>query len=169
MATPLIVNVVELLRRPGVVKDVSARIDTVDFEFNDARIVDVPVDISLHLESLSNGIAVSGGARATWTGECRRCLAPITESVDVPLDELYQVTVEDPDAWPIESDQINLLPMVRENVLLSVPVGPLCRPDCPGFCPVCGADLSETTCGCDTTPRDSRWAVLDVLKDSPDD
>lgn len=170
MATPLCVNVVELLRRPGSTKDVVARVATEDFAFDDPRIVDQPVDVALHLESLANGITVSGSATAMWSGECRRCLTPVRETVRVPLDELYQVTLEDPDAWPIESDQIDLLPMVRENILLAVPLGPLCRPDCPGFCPVCGADLSVETCGCDLTPKDSRWSVLDQLRaDAPDD
>ena len=60
--------------------------------------------------------------------------------------------------------QIDLAPMVREEVLLAVPDGPLCRPDCPGLCPICGADLAEGPCGCDTTERDERWAVLDQLR-----
>lgn len=165
MAAPLIVNVIELLRRPGTTKDVTSTIATSDFDFGDDRIVDAPIDVSIHLESLTNGIAVSGSARATWHGECRRCLAPLTEEIDVPFDELYQTTLEDPDAWRITGDQIDLLPMVRENILLSVPVGPLCRPDCPGFCPVCGVDLAETSCTCDRNPVDDRWAALDQLKD----
>jgi uncharacterized protein len=164
MAAPLNVNVIELLRRPGTVKDVSATVATEDFDFADDRIVDDPIEVTIHLESLSNGIAVAGRARARWRGECRRCLEPLDESMEVAFDELYQTTLEDPDAWHITGDQIDLLPMVRENVLLSVPLGPLCRPDCPGFCPVCGADLAEEECGCDRSSTDDRWAVLDQLK-----
>ena len=54
--------------------------------------------------------------------------------------------------------------MVREDVLLGVPDAPLCRADCPGLCPVCGADLADGPCDCDTTVRDERWAVLDQLR-----
>lgn len=164
MAMPLLVNVVELLRWPGTTKDVVVTVGAADLEFNDSRLTDTPVDIALHLESLSNGVAVNGTATATWQGECRRCLAPLTERMVVEVSELYQQTQEDPEAYAIENDQINLLPMVRENVLVAVPLGPLCREDCPGFCPVCGQDLSEGECGCDNTVLDPRWAGLEGLK-----
>lgn len=164
MATPLIVNVVELLRWPGTVKDVESTVAAEDFDFRDSRIVDEPLDVSVHLESLSNGVVVSGIARATWTGECRRCLTPITERLEVDFDELYQQVPDNPDAYAIENDQIDLLPMVRENVLLAIPLGPLCQPDCPGLCPQCGQDLAEGPCGCDTSAVDPRWAALDDLR-----
>lgn len=164
MATPLLVNVVELLRWPGTTKDVEATVAADDVEFNDSRLTDESVDIALHLESLSNGVSVSGTASATWQGECRRCLAPLSERMVVQVSELYQQIPEDPEAYAIENDQINLLPMVRENLLLAIPLGPLCREDCPGFCPVCGIDLSEGDCGCDNTVVDPRWAGLESLK-----
>ena len=166
MATPLIVNVVELLRWPGTTKDVDLSIASADLEFGESRITDEPVDISLHLESLSNGVTVNGTTTASWLGECRRCLAPISERMTIELSELYQQFPDDSEAYKIENDQINLLPMVRENLLLAIPLGPLCREDCPGFCPHCGKDLSVGTCSCDNTVSDPRWAALDSLKGS---
>lgn len=168
MAMPLVVNVVELLRWPGSTKDLDVNIAVDDLEFDDARISNEPVHISLHLESLSNGVSVSGTASATWHGECRRCLAPLEERMDVSVAEMYQQETDYAlgvaDAYAIENDQINLLPMVRENILLAVPLGPLCREDCPGFCPHCGADLSEESCGCENSVLDPRWAALEGLK-----
>ena len=70
----------------------------------------------------------------------------------------------DPEAFPIEHGQLDLGPMVREEVLLGVPDAPLCRDDCPGLCPVCGADLHADPCDCDTAVRDERWAALDQLR-----
>ncbi len=169
MATPLLVNVVELLRWPGTTKSVVASLATEDLEFNDARIVDVPVEVSLTLESLSNGITVHGTASATWSGQCRRCVRPLTVPMTVEISELYQRVVEDADAYAIENEQINLLPMVRENILLAIPLGPLCRPDCPGLCPQCGIDLSEATCECEISTQDPRWGVLDSLRGVLDD
>ena len=67
----------------------------------------------------------------------------------------------DPDAFPIEHGQLDLAPMVREEVLLAVPDAPLCRPDCAGLCPTCGADRNAAPCDCDTAVRDDRWAALD--------
>lgn len=166
MATPLIVNVVELLRWPGTTKDVDVNVARADFDFGDERIVDEPVEVRMHLESLSNGVTVSGTAFATYSGECRRCLTPIREKMSVEISELYQQVVEDPDAYAIENDQINLLPMVRENLLLAIPVGPLCAEDCPGLCPHCGADLKMGSCGCNVEVIDPRWAALEALKGS---
>lgn len=165
MATPLIVNVVELLRWPGSTKDVDISVAYADFDFGNEQIVDQPIQVTVHLESLSTGIMVNGSAGAEFVAECRRCLKPLREHVDVAISELYQQVLEDPDAYAIENDQINLLPMVRENILLSVPVGPLCSPDCPGFCPECGVDLSEGECGCRREVSDPRWAALEALKD----
>jgi len=168
MATPLIVNVVELLRWPGTTKELSVLVDTSDFDFVDSRIVDEPVQISLHLEGITNGVDVSGTATFRWAAECRRCLKPLSDIVIVPLDEMYQPATADadPDAFGIEHDQINLLAMVRENILLSVPLGPLCKLDCRGFCPNCGCDLSVATCACDNEVRDARWSALDQIKGS---
>lgn len=169
MATPLIVNVVELLRWPGTTKDIVMSIAAADLEFGEARIADEPVDIALHLESLSNGVTVNGTTSATWLGECRRCLAPLSERMTLDLSELYQQIPDDSEAYKIENDQINLLPMVRENLVLAIPLGPLCREDCPGFCPQCGIDLSEGSCSCDNTVSDPRWAALESLKGSLED
>jgi uncharacterized protein len=166
MATPLIVNVVELLRWPGTTKDVVLSIAATDLEFGESRISDEPVDINLHLEALSNGVTVNGTTSATWAGECRRCLAPMSGRMTIELSELYQQIPDDSEAYVINNDQINLLPMVRENLLLAIPLGPLCREDCPGFCPHCGKDLSETACSCDNTVVDPRWAALETLKGS---
>jgi len=165
MAKELIVNVVELLRRAGTTKDVDVNVASADLEFDDSRVIDEPVHVRMHLDSLPTGISVTGEASATWAGECRRCLAPLQQRVTVDIAELYQQTQTDPDAYEIENDQINLLPMVRENLLLSIPVGPLCREDCPGFCPHCGADLSQGSCNCQPVAKDDRWAALEALRD----
>ena len=66
--------------------------------------------------------------------------------------------------FPIENGQLDLGPMVRENVLLGAPDAPLCRDDCPGLCPICGTDLQLGPCDCDRTERDDRWAALDQLE-----
>lgn len=169
MATPLIVNVIELLRWPGATKDVTAKVSVLDVAFDDPRIVDEDVDVALHLESMSNGVSVSGSASATWAGSCRRCTAAMVVRETVEVSELYQRVLEDPDAYRIDNDQIDLLPMVRENLLLAIPLAPLCRPDCPGLCPHCGIELSVARCECRTDSSDPRWAALDALRASLED
>lgn len=126
---------------------------------------DSTIDVDLTVESLTDGVVVNGSIRAAFQGECRRCLRPLEGFIDVEVHELYQVQVTDPDAFPIEGDQINLVPMVRETVLLELPEAPVCRPDCAGLCPQCGIDLNTGTCDCVSESIDPRWAVLDSLRD----
>lgn len=71
--------------------------------------------------------------------------------------------LEDDEAYAIVDDDLDLRPMVRDAVVLELPLAPLCRADCRGLCPQCGADLNEETCQCEP-PRDPRWANLDVLR-----
>ena len=69
----------------------------------------------------------------------------------------------DEEIYPIDDDVIDLAPLVRDSVVLELPGAPLCREDCAGLCPQCGANLNEGPCGC-VAPRDPRWANLDVLR-----
>jgi uncharacterized protein len=122
---------------------------------------DAEVDVQLHLESLNDGIVVDGVVSVPWHGTCRRCLAE-TGGVSVSeVHELYQRTLTDSDAFEIVGDQLDLRPIARELVLLDAPATPLCRPDCAGLCPICGANLNDARCGCADAPSDPRWAALD--------
>jgi len=109
---------------------------------------------------------VTGTVSASWSGECRRCLEPAADAAVATVDERYQYAVTDPDAFPIDNDQLDLVPLVREAVLLELPDAPLCRPDCAGLCGVCGANLNAGECGCRTQQADPRWAALDELRRS---
>jgi uncharacterized protein len=165
LASPLLINIAELLRRAGSIRDVDRQIDTSEFDFADSRIVDgSKIDVALTLEALTDGIVVHGKLQADWQCECRRCLRPLSGRAEVEVQELYQAVISDPDAYPITGEQLDLLEMTRENVLLSVPLAPLCRADCPGLCPQCGADLQSAPCSCSREVRDERWAALDALK-----
>lgn len=165
MAHPLVVNVTELLRVPGAAREVTASVPAEEFSFDDPRVGGADVEVSVRLEALVNGIAVHGTARAGWQGECRRCLDPVAGVLCAEIDEICQRVPTVPEAHPVADNHIDLQPMVRENVLLALPAGPLCRDDCPGFCAQCGADLRVGACGCATSARDERWAALDALRD----
>ena len=161
----LLVNAVELLRRPGAERTIDVGLTTSELGLADARFTpDDEVKVHLQLESLSDGIVVQGTIDVPWHGVCRRCLRPLSEHTESQVDELYQSVVTNPDAFEIVGDQLDLMPMVRELALLDAPEAPLCRPDCAGLCPVCGVDLNETTCGCETPAQSSPWDVLDQLK-----
>ena len=166
MARPLAVNAAELLRRPGTERLLDISIAAADLGLADARFgVDDEIDVHLRLESLTDGIVVAGSIEVPWHGACRRCLRPLAEVAVCDVDELYQTTVTNSEAFEIVDNQLDLLPMVRELALLDAPEAPLCRPDCAGLCPVCGADLNDTTCDCVAPVLESQWAVLDQLKE----
>ena len=157
-------NARELLRQPGLRKPVEVSLPATDLGVDDDRITgDVGVD--LVATSTIDGVVVEGTVSMPWTAACRRCLAEVVGVARIEVDEVYQDTiVEGDDAFPIEGDQIDLVPAVREAVLLEMPDDVLCRDDCAGICPVCGVDRNVTSCDCDTTVRDDRWAALDALR-----
>lgn len=165
MASPLIVNIAELLRRPGTERDIALVVPASMFAFDDVRIAeDSDIHVALHLESLTDGIVVRGELGGHWQLACRRCLRPVTDASLAEVDELYQRIPDNPDAYPLVGEQLDLQPMVRELVLLSLPEAPLCQADCPGMCPQCGADLQLNPCACRAQRTDERWAVLDDLR-----
>lgn len=157
------VNARELLRVPGAIRDIEATLDAAAFGVDDDRITG-PVEVDLVAVSSIDGIVVTGTITLPWSAPCRRCLAAVTGSACVDVDEVYQDVVGDDDAFEIVGDQIDLAPAVREYILIELPDGPLCRVDCAGICPVCGVDRNESSCECDTTVRDDRWAALDELE-----
>ena len=152
----------ELLRVPGSIRSIEASLDAADLGVIDERIAG-PVGVVLEAVSNVDGIVVSGDIAIPWTAACRRCLTDVAGTAVVDVEEIYQDDVIDEDAYAIEGDQIDLAAPIREYVLIELPDGPLCRPDCAGICPVCGADRNEASCDCDTTVRDERWAALDDL------
>lgn len=166
MADPLLVNAAELLRRPGTRRELALPVplESLDIVDDPRFAAGTEVDVELMLESINDGIVVDGEVRVAWEGTCRRCLEP-TGGVSVSeVHERYQRVLTDPDAFEIVGDQLPLRPLVREVVLIDTPSTPLCRPDCAGLCPTCGADLNAGPCECTAAPADPRWAVLDQLK-----
>ena len=161
----LLVNATELLREPGTRKHVADVVAAAEIDAQNPAIAgDVAVD--LDLESTLDDIGVTGTIDVPWLGHCRRCLKPLTETITVDIDERYaDEPGPDDDAFPIHRGQLDLRPMVREEALLAVDELRLCRPDCPGLCPVCGRDVSVEPCDCDATLVDERWSVLDQLRD----
>jgi uncharacterized protein len=165
MPNPLLINAAELLRRPGTERRVDLESTVAELGIVDTRFdADSTVEISLRLESLSDGIVVDGTVTVPWSDSCRRCLAPASGEVVCDVHELYQQVLTDPDAFEIVGDQIDLSRMVKENILLEAPIAPLCRPDCAGLCPTCGIDLNVASCDCVTVELDPRWQALSELK-----
>lgn len=162
---PLRVNTVELLREPGTERRVDVVVPAADLDVPVDRFASPDVDVALVARSTVDGITVSGQVGVTWRDECRRCLRPVVEASAADVDEVYQAQPGDSDALPLGNDALDLVPVVRDAVLLALDhAPPLCRADCAGWCPTCGADLNAGPCGCATQQRDERWAALDALR-----
>ncbi len=136
----------------------------------DSRIAEgAEIECDVVLQSFDGGVMATGTVQAPWAGVCRRCTAPVGGTLSVPVRERFTEPgprygdPEDDEAYPIVDDELDLGPMARESVLLELPLAPLCREDCRGLCPQCGADRNAAECGC-VTPVDPRWANLDVLR-----
>lgn len=154
------VNAVELLRQPGAAREIDLTIGAAPLDAEHERGAG-DIHVELVLRSSNDGITVTGTVSVDWATACRRCLVDVWGRAVGEVDELYQITRTDPDAFVIEHGQLDLVPLVRETVLLELDAERVCREDCAGLCPVCGADRNTTRCDCDTTVRDDRWAALD--------
>jgi len=134
-----------------------------------------PVELDLRLEAVMEGVLVTGTARVHVSGECSRCLDPVDDDLEVELQELFAYDDEDdePEAQDeevsrLEGDLLDLEPLVRDAVVLSLPFGPLCRDDCPGLCVECGARLADDPEHEHGEKIDPRWAALAELTEQTD-
>jgi uncharacterized protein len=117
------------------------------------------------LEAFDGGVAVSGKVSSAWEGECRRCLCSIDGELVAEVRELFRRGGgEEEGTYPMAEDHLNLREMVLDALFVSLPLLPLCRPDCRGICPVCGADRNIAPCHCEEVQVDPRWSALDVLQ-----
>lgn len=117
--------------------------------------------LGLRFESVVEGVLVSGTASVTVSGECARCLEPIEWEQTVALTELYlhEPGPEEEELPVLHGDFLDLDPVVRDAVVLALPLAPLCRADCPGLCVECGARLAEDP-NHSHEQIDPRWAGL---------
>ena len=143
-------NIAGLLHEPpGATRDIRLR----DHYLSLAPVVELagPIDADLRLQRTNRGILMRGDLRATLRRTCARCTDAYVEEVRVPITEEFLPTVDPESGAPLaleEQDaetpriddhhQIELDTVFRDELSLTEPVFPLCRPDCPGLCPTCG-------------------------------
>lgn len=126
------------------------------------------VDVDVHLESVIDGILVRGDVGFDVAVDCARCLTPVEEHVDVDVAEMYHRPDHEDveEGYEITEQQIDLSTLLRDAVVMALPVRVLCTDDCQGLCPVCGADRNQEDCGHepgqDVDPRWAKLAQVDV-------
>jgi uncharacterized protein len=173
----LAVDVRELLQKPGAHKHVVVRAPLVDLATPVASVPpDRPVTVDAEIESVVEGLLVTGTVSATAVVSCVRCLRQFDQELEVPVRELFALEPgddEDEGYAVLPDDRLPLDTMARDALVLGFPAFPLHSPDCAGLCPVCGADRNSdgpararlADCGHgDPEPIDPRWAGLADLR-----
>ncbi|SHM98832.1 YceD family protein [Streptomyces yunnanensis] len=173
----------ELGRRPGTLKRLSRSVEAPADLGNEiiGAPEGKPIELDLRLEAVMDGVLVTGTARATVKGECVRCLEPLERVLEADFQELFSYpdadvrTVEsgddaedEEDTFYIEDDLFDLEPVLRDAVVLALPLQPVCREDCPGLCSDCGARLADDL-DHHHDAVDMRWAALQELVGSNQD
>ena len=136
-----------------------------------------PIALDLRVESVVEGILVTGTAQMEAVGECVRCLREVRVPVEVDVQELFVYDAsreagyeDDAEVSLVDDDLVDLEPVLRDDVVLDLPFRPLCTPDCSGLCPDCGARLDDEPGHHHEAAADPRWAALGGLdlKEAPD-
>jgi uncharacterized protein len=181
---PLVFDTHELGRRPGALQRLTREIDA-PRDLGIAGVIGVPegapVELELRLESVMEGVLVTGTARAQAEGECVRCLEPLELVLEADFQEMFSYpdaddrgrpkaepaddaegSAENEDRLFIEDGLFDLEPVLRDAVVLALPMQPVCQDDCPGLCSECGARLADDP-GHHHDAVDIRWAALQEL------
>jgi len=166
-------NVAQLLKQPSGARRIYD-IDNADVPpLDDAVSVVGPFRGHVRFTRVGNGLLVTGALETTVELECTRCLSTFLARPRFEIEEEFRPTLDvvsgarleqEPDQDPAnlidEHHILDLAEIVRQDLLLSLPPSPVCRPDCRGLCPQCGQDLNEASCDCHADITDPRWAVL---------
>jgi uncharacterized protein len=123
---------------------------------------------TITLTRTPQGVYAQGRLQAYAPAECVRCLTPLQQRVSSRFGEMYHYPPEraPEDGLAIPEDMnLDFAPLVREDMLLSIPMRLLCRPDCKGLCPKCGKNWNEGPCDCEPDEGESPFSDLGRLKD----
>jgi uncharacterized protein len=171
--SPWTLDTRELARRPGLSRRLT-RVVEAQNALGVEGVIAVPkgakVELDVLLESVVEGVLVSGTAVAPVEGECSRCLDPISAAdndIDVEFTELFaypdsvtEETTDEDEVFRLVDAKVDLEPVVRDAVVLALPAAPLCREDCPGLCPDCGGRWADLGPDHRHETIDPRWAAL---------
>ncbi|GAA1005445.1 hypothetical protein STXM2123_3163 [Streptomyces sp. F-3] len=184
--SPLVFDTHELGRRPGTLQRLTRTVPAPK-DFGLKGVIGTPegapVELALRLEAVIEGVLVTGTARAQVKGECVRCLEPLELDLEADFQELFSYPAtddrgrgsarseesagdeDDEDMFFIEDGLFDLEPLLRDAVVLALPMQPVCQEDCPGLCSQCGARLADDP-DHHHDAVDIRWAALQELADA---
>lgn len=163
----------DLLSRSGTRREVIRELTMPELEVSGSSVpAGATARLDLVVESTADPstLAVTGTVVAPWQGTCRRCIEPIEGDLEVELHEIVARDPLDEEVWALDGEEIDLGSMVREALLLALPLAPLCGDDCRGPAPeqfpAVPAEDAPAAGPPDDEPRlaDPRWAALDELR-----
>ncbi len=166
----VVINVADLRRRLGQRRSEPIDIRLTPQQVVASRTTSAPVRGEVMVESIERGVSTTGQVTFGWEGECRRCLEVTGGEMEIDIAEIFQVdAADDSELIPLISDQIDLVPVVRDAVLLSLPLVPLCRDDCAGPDPdrypaMTATEIEQVKAAEREANPDPRWAALDQLR-----
>jgi len=130
------IGVAQVLRRAGVQHPLQRTVQLDELRVGDAVVeAATPIDLDLVLEATGNAVIASGVVRTVASCQCRRCLERFDQPVDAPVREIFEPRPTEGETYPLTAEHIDVVPLVRDAILLALPLAPLCRADCPGPAP----------------------------------
>ncbi len=144
----------------------------VTVRLDDALELAEPIDGTLRVARTNRGVLVHVRARTALVSECARCLGPAATEISLAVDEEVLPSIDlatgqaldtsgEPEVLRLtDHHELDLEPVLREAIELAEPIAPVCRPDCPGLCPTCGARLADGHTPHEEPEIDPRLAIL---------
>ena len=179
--SPLVLDTRKLGRRPGTMQELQRTAALPEDLGTEVIAIKAgsPVEIDVRLESVVEGVLVTGSVSGTATGACVRCLDPVELDVGARFQELFAYTdraahhhevagdSDEDDVYELVDDLVDLETVLRDAVVPTLPFQPVCRDDCPGLCAQCGLHLAEDP-DHHHEVIDPRWSALSgLLQDDP--
>lgn len=166
--SPYIVDITPLKRQPGTQRPFTETLPPPEgVELSTAEVRATELRFDLQMEIAGDQLIAQGEIDVRWSGPCRRCLEVQDDHTVVEMREVFQKASIEGETYFLDEDQVDLEPMIRETVLLNLPIAPLCRVDCPGPAPerfptsvVTDPDPADEPA---EPPADPRWAALSEL------
>jgi uncharacterized metal-binding protein YceD (DUF177 family) len=168
-ANPWLVDLRELGRRAGSLQEIERTIPApAGWKLELIGVPEgAPLTLRLRLEAVMEGVLVTGEVDAPLVGSCARCLERVEDTLELDLQELFayegsttEATSEEDEVRLVQGDHLDLQPMVRDAVVLALPLSPVCSDDCRGLCVDCGQRLDDLPPDHSHEARDPRWAAL---------
>lgn len=159
----LVVQLKELIRKPGTMKEVV--LEHTPSEAIGTEVMAIPTGTTLEIparfESVHEGILATATFTSEIKGVCSRCLDEVSSELDIEIQELFLYSPEEEDDFVVEQDRVDLEQALIDSVVPALPIKPLCKEDCLGLCSRCGFRMEEDPEHSHEDPIDPRFSALE--------